>query len=244
MNFHAPNLTSGRDGDEQTSVRPRLRQRTRRDACRPTAGGLTPAEVAVLLRSACSLVNARRLANDRRAWRCAPFVGEHHPRRRRGSLVQRTSCDGPPVTSTDCSIRNGAVTWPLPVGLLLTGVKRQRSVNRAGSERSVMRDLLWRCDEHRGPDADFPALRGLQGNRHLRIGPAPGLPGRVVLLATSRCQAPHWLRLAFVHARASAAGAARHRLCPGGSGLGERDLGQPGCCFAPDACAPAAAASP
>jgi hypothetical protein len=23
-----------------------------------------------------------------------------------------------------------------------------------------MRDLLWRCDEHRGPDADFPALRG------------------------------------------------------------------------------------
>ena len=22
-----------------------------------------------------------------------------------------------------------------------------------------MRDLLWRCDEHRGPDADFPALR-------------------------------------------------------------------------------------
>jgi hypothetical protein len=26
-----------------------------------------------------------------------------------------------------------------------------------------MRDLLWRCDEHRGPDADFPALRGLRG---------------------------------------------------------------------------------
>ncbi len=26
-----------------------------------------------------------------------------------------------------------------------------------------MRDLLWRCDEHRGPDADFPALRGNQG---------------------------------------------------------------------------------
>jgi hypothetical protein len=23
-----------------------------------------------------------------------------------------------------------------------------------------MRDLLWRCDEHRGPDADYPALRG------------------------------------------------------------------------------------
>ena len=22
-----------------------------------------------------------------------------------------------------------------------------------------MRDLLWRCDEHRGPDADFPAFQ-------------------------------------------------------------------------------------
>ena len=28
-----------------------------------------------------------------------------------------------------------------------------------------MRDLLWRCDEHRGPDADFPALRGKQNRR-------------------------------------------------------------------------------
>jgi hypothetical protein len=53
------NLRSGRDGDEHTSVRPRLRQRTRRAACRLTAGRLTPAEVAVLLRSACSRVNAR-----------------------------------------------------------------------------------------------------------------------------------------------------------------------------------------
>jgi len=34
-----------------------------------------------------------------------------------------------------------------------SGVKRQRSVDRAGSEWSAMRDLLWRCDEHRGPDA-------------------------------------------------------------------------------------------
>jgi hypothetical protein len=25
-----------------------------------------------------------------------------------------------------------------------------------------MRDLLWRCDKHRGPDADFPALRRQQ----------------------------------------------------------------------------------
>ena len=28
-----------------------------------------------------------------------------------------------------------------------------------------MRDLLWRCDEHRGPDADFPAVRGYDGAR-------------------------------------------------------------------------------
>ena len=28
-----------------------------------------------------------------------------------------------------------------------------------------MRDLLWRCDEHRGPDADFPALRGSRERR-------------------------------------------------------------------------------
>ena len=99
--FHAPNLRSGRDGDEQTSVRPRLRQRTRRAACRPTAGRLTPAEVAVLLRSACSPVDARRLANGRPAWRCAPFVGEHQPRRRRGSLAQRKTRDS---AGRDCRI--------------------------------------------------------------------------------------------------------------------------------------------
>ena len=28
-----------------------------------------------------------------------------------------------------------------------------------------MRDLLWRCDEHCGPDADFPALRGSRRRR-------------------------------------------------------------------------------
>jgi hypothetical protein len=32
-----------------------------------------------------------------------------------------------------------------------------------------MRDLLWRCDEHRGPDADFPALRGKQVAEHSLI---------------------------------------------------------------------------
>lgn len=36
------NLRSGRDGDEQTSGRPRLRQRPRQAACPPPAGQLTP----------------------------------------------------------------------------------------------------------------------------------------------------------------------------------------------------------
>jgi hypothetical protein len=45
------------------------------------------------------------------------------------TLLRWTSCDGPPVTSTDCSIRNGAVTWPLPVGLLTEA--------SSGSARSI-----------------------------------------------------------------------------------------------------------
>jgi hypothetical protein len=42
-----------------------------------------------------------------------------------------------------------------------------------------MRDLLWRCDEHRGPDADFPAMRADLGHVAVRFWPvsqreAPG----------------------------------------------------------------------
>jgi hypothetical protein len=33
-----------------------------------------------------------------------------------------------------------------------------------------MRDPLWRCDEHRGPDADFPALRGSREPRRYGAG--------------------------------------------------------------------------
>jgi hypothetical protein len=43
------------------------------------------------------------------------------------------------------------------------GVKRQRTVNRAGTDGSVRRDLLWVCDEHLGRDASFRALRGYEG---------------------------------------------------------------------------------
>jgi hypothetical protein len=34
-------------------------------------------------------------------------------------LPHRTTCDGPLASSTDCSIHCGAVTLPLPAGLLL-----------------------------------------------------------------------------------------------------------------------------
>ena len=69
----------------------------------------------MLLRSACLPVNARRLANDRPAWRCAPFVGEHQPRRRRGSLVQRTiSTSGPASCPRGCPFerQSGSRPWP------------------------------------------------------------------------------------------------------------------------------------
>jgi hypothetical protein len=35
------------------------------------------------------------------------------------SLLERTSCDGPPAASTDCSIRDGAATSPALATLLL-----------------------------------------------------------------------------------------------------------------------------
>ena len=61
----------------------------------PTARQLTPAEVAAVVRRACSPRRCRRPANDRPAWRCAPFPGEHQRRRRRGSLVLRTKSATP-----------------------------------------------------------------------------------------------------------------------------------------------------
>ena len=42
-------------------------------------------------RASCLLTaSTRRPANDRPAWRCAPFLGEHQLRRQRGSLLLRT----------------------------------------------------------------------------------------------------------------------------------------------------------
>jgi hypothetical protein len=35
------------------------------------------------------------------------------------SLLQRTSCDGPPATSADLSVRDGAVTSPVAARSLL-----------------------------------------------------------------------------------------------------------------------------
>jgi hypothetical protein len=48
-----------------------------------------------------------------------------------------------------------------------------------------MRDLLWQCDEHRGPYADFPAVRGKRApaddRSHVRGG-----GNRAIGLATSQ----------------------------------------------------------
>ena len=61
-----------------------------------------------------------------------------------------------------------------------------------------MRDLLWRCDEHRGPDADFPALRGRRVEFRDRMLPYDG--GRSAWVSVSVSQRlyraldqPRWL---------------------------------------------------
>jgi len=66
-------------------------------------------------RSATRIVGKSQTSADR-----APGGGRLlfvHALRERGpteiSLALRTSCDGPPATSTDCSIRDGAVTSPV-----------------------------------------------------------------------------------------------------------------------------------
>ena len=93
-----PGPASGADESEKPSRRRRADFRSATIAAAnssgrlpPTASQLTPADVAAVVRRACSPRRCRRPANDRPAWRCAPFPGEHQPRRRRGSQVLRTT---------------------------------------------------------------------------------------------------------------------------------------------------------
>jgi hypothetical protein len=74
-------------------------------------------------------------------------------------------------------------------------MKRQRPVNRAGKRVLGMRDLLCLCGEHLGRDADFPALRGLQGRcneglRHARTGRGQRPPCRALQDPSSADEMP------------------------------------------------------
>ena len=83
-----------------------------RAVCWPTACRLTQAAVATVVRPACLAVDAHRHANDRSAWRSAPFLGEHQRRRLRGSLVLRTKGTSTRVGDRDAVAQPGDCITP------------------------------------------------------------------------------------------------------------------------------------
>jgi hypothetical protein len=112
---------------------------------------------------------------------CAIRTSRRRPEQRGRSLPQTTSCDRPRAASTDCSIRDGAVTSPLLAGLLLqalsdcvrsfaiygeaprsteTGSTSPTSISSVAPSSSYARDLLYEPDEDLERDAEFPPMRG------------------------------------------------------------------------------------
>jgi hypothetical protein len=104
----------------------------------------------------------------------------------------RTSCDGPPAPSVDCSICDGAATSPVAAGCSSRRQAAASGQSRWINECPVTTGPLCGRHEHLGRDAEFSPLGGLQGSRPARRSSTRPTDAHVATCATlaDRASAP------------------------------------------------------